>query len=313
MKLTSALLAVTSAINVCNHECYWESPTGAKGSPNPEGYCQEANNAICQYAQATTAGYQPADSFDCPKTCAQVDPKTGKCFENPGSTEPPVNNKCFCKTVPADPYSFCTPPNTPFQIDLSTRPTAEKSLRSAADPSCAKIHAKPQEDHPGVPQKDAEAKCKTDCAQPGYSCSVIEQAYPELCSCRDSPAKTILRTQTLSTSYDQRYDSKSASLNTVSCSDGQHGLAAKYPTFGSLPKFPFIGGMPMVAGWNSENCGTCWKVSYNGTSINVLAVDHAQGENLSLEAMNALTNGLAVQLGRVQSTVVQVDKSACGL
>jgi hypothetical protein len=119
---------------------------------------------------------------------------------------------------------------------------------------------------------------------------------------------------TISTSYDETYDVKTASLNTVSCSDGSHGLAAKYPTFGDLPGFPFIGGVSAIAGWNDANCGSCWTLTFNGTSINVLAIDHASGgDNLSLEAMDALTKGQAKHFGRIESTAVQVDKSVCGL
>lgn len=115
-----------------------------------------------------------------------------------------------------------------------------------------------------------------------------------------------------STSYDQRYDSKSASMNTVACSDGSHGLAAKYPTFGSLPSFPRIGGVSAIAGWNSASCGTCWKLTYKGNSINVLAIDHAaDGNNLSLEAMNMLTDGQAVQLGRIEATAEKVSAAEC--
>ena len=240
MKFCAAILAAISAVDVCHQECYWESPTGAKGSPSPTSYCQEAAHGICQYAQATTAGYQPADSFDCTQTCAQVDPKTGKCWENPGSDEPPVNNKCFCKSTPADPYTFC-------------------------------------------------AESATD--------SVLRA---------QKPVNT-------TTAYDPKFDVKTSSMNTVACSDGAHGLAAKYPTFGSLPTFPYIAGIPQIAGWNSESCGTCWKLTYNGTSINVIGIDHADGENLSLEAMNKLTQGQAVKLGRIQSYVEQVDNSVCGL
>jgi hypothetical protein len=46
----------------------------------------------------------------------------------------------------------------------------------------------------------------------------------------------------------------------------------------------------------------------------VTAVDHAgDGAVLSLTAMNTLTNGQAGQVGVVDASVVQVDKSNCGL
>lgn len=61
-------------------------------------------------------------------------------------------------------------------------------------------------------------------------------------------------------------------------------------------------------------CGSCFELTYNGVSINVLAIDHAaSGFNIAEAAMNALTNNQAVALGRVTATAVQVDVSACGL
>lgn len=116
-------------------------------------------------------------------------------------------------------------------------------------------------------------------------------------------------------SYDETYDSSSTSLDIVSCSDGTNGLETKgFTTFGSLPKFPFIGGAQAVAGWNSPNCGTCWSLTYNGTTINVLAIDHAaSGFNIAKAALDKLTNGHGVEFGVVQATATQVASSACGL
>jgi hypothetical protein len=102
----------------------------------------------------------------------------------------------------------------------------------------------------------------------------------------------------------------------VSCSDGANGLITRYhwQTQGQIPRFPYIGGVQAVAGWNSPNCGTCWKLTYSGKTIYVLAVDHsAAGFNIGLDAMNALTNGNAVQYGRVDATASQVAVSNCGL
>ncbi|KAI8999131.1 immunomodulatory protein [Trametes punicea] len=116
-------------------------------------------------------------------------------------------------------------------------------------------------------------------------------------------------------SYDPAYDKASSSLRTVACSDGTHGLLTQgFTTLGALPHFPNIGGAAAVAGWNSAQCGTCWALEYKGRTLTVLAVDHAQsGFNIALEAMNALTGGKAEQLGRIEATATQVDKSKCGL
>ena len=120
---------------------------------------------------------------------------------------------------------------------------------------------------------------------------------------------------TMTVSYDESYDSGSTSLANVACSDGTNGLLTKgFTTFSSLPHFPNIGGAAAIAGWNSASCGTCWQLTYNGKSINVLAIDHAdEGFNIALEAMNTLTGGQAQQLGRINASVKQVSASSCGL
>lgn len=115
-------------------------------------------------------------------------------------------------------------------------------------------------------------------------------------------------------SYDQTYDNKGQSLATVACSDGANGLLTRgFTTFGSLPSFPFIGGAAAIPGWNSTQCGTCWNLAFNGTSINILAIDHSTGFNIALEALNKLTNNNAVQIGRINAVATQVAASVCGL
>ncbi|KAJ5519476.1 hypothetical protein LT330_008843 [Penicillium expansum] len=125
--------------------------------------------------------------------------------------------------------------------------------------------------------------------------------------------------ETVSVSFDPKYDVGTSSLNTVACSDGVNGLVTQgYTDFASLPIFPNIGGAITIAGWNSPNCGKCYALHYsNGKidkTINVIAVDTAPGGfNIGLQAMNTLTNGQAEQLGRVDATYVEVEASACGL
>jgi len=121
-------------------------------------------------------------------------------------------------------------------------------------------------------------------------------------------------------SYDNTYDKSTGSLSTVACSDGENGLlTAGFTTFGSLPGFPHIGGAAAVEGYNSLNCGTCWKLTYTNTkgvskSINVIAIDHTlAGFNIAQKAMDELTGNQAVHLGRVDVAAVQVAASVCGL
>ncbi|KAI0822472.1 cerato-platanin-like secreted protein [Trametes gibbosa] len=119
---------------------------------------------------------------------------------------------------------------------------------------------------------------------------------------------------TLQVTYDTVYDKKSNSLNIVACSNGKHGLETKgYTTFGSLPN-QYLGGAQAIAGWNSPNCGSCWRVTYNGTTINVLAIDHAQsGLNIGKKGLNKLTHGHAEELGVIHAKVKEVSPSKCGL
>ncbi|THH20058.1 hypothetical protein EW146_g1237 [Bondarzewia mesenterica] len=116
--------------------------------------------------------------------------------------------------------------------------------------------------------------------------------------------------------YDEVYDNANESLTNVACSNGANGLITEgFTTLGSIPSFPLVGAAQAVAGWNSPNCGSCWQISAsNGNSISATAVDHAgDGFVLSLQAMNDLTNGQAVELGVIQAEAVQVDASNCGL
>ncbi|KAF9265872.1 snodprot1 [Marasmius fiardii PR-910] len=115
--------------------------------------------------------------------------------------------------------------------------------------------------------------------------------------------------------YDNHYDDSGASLATTACSDGPNGLLTRgYSTFGSLPRFPHIGAVDAITGWNSPKCGSCWRVTYQGRSINIIGVDVAgNGLNVAQAAMDELTNGQAVQLGNIQVDAFEVGAGECGL
>lgn len=70
-----------------------------------------------------------------------------------------------------------------------------------------------------------------------------------------SLASMVAMTSAVSVSYDAGYDDAGRSLTAVSCSDGVNGLITKYgwQTQGAVAKFPYIGGTPDIAGWNSAN------------------------------------------------------------
>ena len=119
---------------------------------------------------------------------------------------------------------------------------------------------------------------------------------------------------TAKVTYDETYDNPNGPLNDVACSDGANGMLTKgFSTFGSLPHFPNIGGAAAIAGWNSASCGTCWRLTYNGRSINVLAVDSSGWNtfNIGRTAMDELTNGRAVELGGVSVYYSQVNDWEC--
>ncbi|KAL1996678.1 hypothetical protein VTN49DRAFT_7543 [Thermomyces lanuginosus] len=114
--------------------------------------------------------------------------------------------------------------------------------------------------------------------------------------------------------YDTVYDDAGLSTLSLACSDGENGLFTKgYATIGALPNFPLVGGAPTIEGWNSPNCGACYRLTYKDTSINVIGVDVARGGFvLSKAAMDQLTNGLAEQLGHVTATFEPAAPADCG-
>jgi Cerato-platanin len=119
---------------------------------------------------------------------------------------------------------------------------------------------------------------------------------------------------TVPVTYEPKYDNPNFNLLQTACSDGQNGLVTKhYNTTGSLPSFPNVGGASTVGGWNSSNCGSCYKLTLQNNSIYVTAIDSTQeGFNIALAAMNNLTNNLARQLGRVLASYDLANRSECG-
>jgi hypothetical protein len=114
--------------------------------------------------------------------------------------------------------------------------------------------------------------------------------------------------------YDTTYDTSSLSTLSLACSDGVNGLYTKgYQTLGALPNFPNVGAAATVAGWNSANCGACYKLYYNGNTVYVTAVDSSSGAGfvLSKAAMNSLTNNQAEMLGTVTASYAPVAASFC--
>lgn len=122
-------------------------------------------------------------------------------------------------------------------------------------------------------------------------------------------------------SWDSVYDNSAQSTLTLACSDGVNGLYTKgYPTLGSIPKFPFVGAAPTIPGWNSPNCGKCYKIYSTAggvaRTIYVTGVDTSRSSGnfvLSKAALNVLTNNQAEALGRVAISWAEASKSSCGM
>ena len=114
--------------------------------------------------------------------------------------------------------------------------------------------------------------------------------------------------------YDQTYDNPSDSLAIVACSNGKNGLLTKgFTNFSSIPSFPYIGGSVFVTGWNSTECGSCWKMTYEGTTIFLTAIDTAGvGFNIAEEAMKKLGGEAAIGAGKINVTVEAATPQDCG-
>lgn len=118
-------------------------------------------------------------------------------------------------------------------------------------------------------------------------------------------AVAISADQSVDVRYDTVYDTPTQLTLSTACSGGTNGL-----NFGSFGGFPNVGASATIEGWNSQNCGACYKLSYGGRTIYVTAVDHsANGFVLSSKAMNVLTGG--ENLGVIKATCTEADQGMC--
>jgi hypothetical protein len=127
-------------------------------------------------------------------------------------------------------------------------------------------------------------------------------------------AEPTTRSTTVRATFDTTYDNASGSLNGVACSNGANGLVTRFPTFGNIPTFPFIGGAPGIV-FNSPNCGGCWKLTSQatGASLIMTAIDSSgSGFNIAQEAFVTL-NGGQIGQGVIDVVAEQVDRHICGL
>jgi cerato-platanin len=83
-------------------------------------------------------------------------------------------------------------------------------------------------------------------------------------------------------SYDTGYDNGSRSLTAVSCSDGANGLITRYgwQTQKQVKKFPYIGGVQAVAGWNSPSVSQFLALAHCSRANIETTVRHLLGAQL---------------------------------
>ncbi|KAJ3209168.1 hypothetical protein HDU82_001270 [Entophlyctis luteolus] len=116
--------------------------------------------------------------------------------------------------------------------------------------------------------------------------------------------------QTVSVAYDRTYDNPHTPLTALACSDGPNGLITKFHVseLAEVHHFPFVAGVGTVHSWNSPNCGKCYALSHNAKSIVVVAIDVAAPGTVTayVAALNALTNGQAVAVGRINAAFFEI-------
>jgi hypothetical protein len=113
--------------------------------------------------------------------------------------------------------------------------------------------------------------------------------------------------------WDSVYDNPEGSTDKVACSNGPHGLVAKYPHFKNFPDFPHLGGAFDVK-WGSPNCGKCWKLTEKKSKrfIYFTAIDATKsGFNIGKKVFIEL-NGGTVGAGTLEAEAVSVAGHFCG-
>jgi cerato-platanin len=113
--------------------------------------------------------------------------------------------------------------------------------------------------------------------------------------------------------WDATYDNPHGNTLGVACSNGPHGLAAKYPHFKNFPGFPYLGGA-FDTKWGSEHCGRCWKLVHKKTGDHIfITVIDASGPgtfNIAKHAFKKL-NGGTVGAGTLEAVAHPVSPHPC--
>ncbi|RGP70217.1 eliciting plant response [Fusarium sporotrichioides] len=117
--------------------------------------------------------------------------------------------------------------------------------------------------------------------------------------------------------YNRTYDEGSTPISQLACYKDGIGMVPDYinPEGKRIYSFsPRIMGVDKIIGPDSTSCGSCIMLEYKDRARAFLAVTGAEsGIELSLEGMNALTDGKAKALGHIDVTATRVALLNCGL
>ncbi|TFB06920.1 Protein SnodProt1 [Trichoderma ghanense] len=119
--------------------------------------------------------------------------------------------------------------------------------------------------------------------------------------------------ETMSATFNTLYEDPSRSLSEVTCWRKNIGFMPNLDWTLQQDAAGFIG-LDKINGLNSGKCFTCWRLSYEGRAISLLALDGTDsGVVMSFRALQYLTDGRAQELGRVEIDAVEADTSECGV
>lgn len=113
--------------------------------------------------------------------------------------------------------------------------------------------------------------------------------------------------------FNTLYDDPSRPLSEVACWKKKTGLMPNLDWSLQKDTVGFIG-VDKIGHFSIAKCLSCWTLAYDDKTISLFALDSADsGIVMSLNALQYLTDGRALELGRVDIHAIEVDTSNCGI
>ena len=276
---------------------------GSGSTPTPTSYSSTGTTPTpTSYSSTGTNTYS---STQTPYT-------TSSGYTSQSSSSPYASSSAYASSssCPCNPTYSAYPPTSKNGTSYSPG----YSSGSYTSSSCSCYSSTPYSSQPAYTSSSSYYPPKETYPPSGSGSYPPKESKPYPPKSAEPPQTSPPTSATLRATFDTTFDNKSGSMNNVACSNGANGLAARFPTFGDVPTFPFLGGAFDVV-WNSPNCGSCWTLTNptTGTSINIVAVDTAgSGFNIAQEAFVKL-NGGQVGQGVLDVVASKVAPSVCGL